>query len=149
MSCLVGYRYCKLDSKGRLMFPAEFKEQMGEQAEEGFVLRPAVSKKCLELYTHREWEAVQTKMREKFNLFDEVHMNAMRDYNNSSHPAKLDATGRIQIPKDLIDLGIISKDVVVEPVANRIEIWDKARFDASMAAIDNAEVMELFKEFLK
>lgn len=149
MSYLIGHFNCKLDAKSRLMFPADFKEQLGEQAEEGFVIRPALSKKCLELYTHREWEEVQKKMNERFNLYDETHMAAIRYYNNSARPTKLDANGRIQIPKDLMDMDIISKEVVVESVANRMEIWDKNRFEATMAAIDNAEVMELFKEFLK
>ena len=42
MSYPIGHFNCKLDAKGRLMLPAEFKEQMGEQAEEGFVLRPSL-----------------------------------------------------------------------------------------------------------
>ena len=56
MSYIVGHFTCKLDSKGRLMLPSEFKEQMGAQAEEGFVLRPGLfeGSRCLDLYTRKD-----------------------------------------------------------------------------------------------
>ena len=149
MSYIIGHFTCKLDAKGRLMLPAEFKEQLGEQVEEGFVLRPATNKSCIELYLRRDWDAVQDKMREKFNLYDETHLAAIRFYNAGARVAKLDANGRIQIPKDIMDLNLVEKEVVVESVANKMEIWDKSRYDEVMNAIDSDKVMELFKEFLK
>ena len=42
MSYLVGHYNCKLDAKGRVLVPSEFKEQLGDQVEEGFVLRPGL-----------------------------------------------------------------------------------------------------------
>ena len=54
MSYPVGHFNCKLDSKGRLSFPSEFKEQFGDQVNEGFVLHPAPYVKCLELYTKKD-----------------------------------------------------------------------------------------------
>ena len=47
MSYPVGHFSCKLDAKGRLMIPSEFKEQLGAQVEDGFVLRPGLHVTCL------------------------------------------------------------------------------------------------------
>ena len=42
MSYPIGQSDCKLDSKGRLMVPASFKEQLGALCDEGFVMHPGL-----------------------------------------------------------------------------------------------------------
>ena len=147
MSYIVGHFTCKLDSKGRLMLPSEFKEQMGAQAEEGFVLRPGLfeSSRCLDLYTRKDWDELQDKLRTSLNLFDEEDIATIRFFNSGARFAKLDANGRLQIPKDLMDKGIITKEVVIESVANKMEIWDKELYEQSVSSIDNKKVLQILR----
>ena len=147
MSYIVGHFTCKLDSKGRLMLPAEFKEQMGAEADEGFVLRPGLfdSSKCLDLYKRRDWDELQDKLRNSLNLFDEDDLATIRFFNSGARFAKLDANGRLQIPKDLMDKGVLTKEVVIESVANKMEIWDKERYEASVGAVDNKKVLQILR----
>lgn len=147
MGYIVGHFTCKLDSKGRLMLPSEFKEQMGAQADEGFVLRPGLfdNCKCLDLYTRRDWDELQDKMRNSLNLFDEDDLATIRFFNSGARFAKLDANGRLQIPKDLMDKGLLAKEVVIESVANKMEIWDKERYEASIGAVDNKKVLQILR----
>ena len=93
MSYPVGHFTCKLDSKGRLMVPSEFKEQLGEQVEEGFVLRPGLHASCLELYTRKDWDNVQDKLRASLSQFNAQHDAVLRRYNAGARFAKLDSTG--------------------------------------------------------
>lgn len=145
MSYPVGHFNCKLDSKGRLMLPSEFKEQMGEQAEEGFVLRPSLfdNSKCLDLFTRKDWDEQQEKLRAKFNIYNEDGLKALRFLNEGVRYAKLDANGRLQIPKDLMDRGGLVKEVVVEALANKMEIWDKDRYQQSVSEIDKKKILEI------
>ena len=138
MSYPIGHFNCKLDAKGRLMLPAEFKEQMGEQAEEGFVLRPSLfdNSTCLDLFTRRDWDEQQEKLRKEFSIYDEEGISALRYLNQGVRYAKLDGNGRLQIPKDLMESGGLTKEVVVEALANKMEIWDKDRYTQSVAAVD-------------
>ena len=145
MSYPVGHFNCKLDAKGRLMLPAEFKEQMGEQAEEGFVLRPSLfeSSQCLDLFTRKDWDEQQEKLRAKFNIYNEEGIKALRFLNEGVRFAKLDASGRLQIPKDLMERGGLTKEVVVEALANKMEIWDKNRYEQSVSTIDKKKILEI------
>ncbi len=58
---ILGTYECKVDAKGRLMFPVAFKSQMGEELKQGFVIKRSIFKKCLELLpspngaTNRRW----------------------------------------------------------------------------------------------
>ena len=147
MSYPIGHFNCKLDAKGRLMLPAEFKEQMGEQAEEGFVLRPSLfdQSQFLDLYTRKDWDEQQEKLRGKFNVYDEEGVEVLRFLNEGVRFAKLDANGRLQIPKDLMERGGLQKEVVVEALAYKMEIWDKDRYQKSVSRIDKKKILEILK----
>jgi len=144
MSYPVGHFSCKLDAKGRLMIPSDFKEQMGTQADEGFVLRPGSNKKCLELFTRKDWDEVQDKFRTSLNPFNPQHEAVIRKYNAGARFAKLDANGRLQIPKEMIDKGFVTKEVIITSVTTKMEIWDKALYEAAVESLDD----ELFLQIL-
>ena len=150
MSYPIGHFNCKLDAKGRLMLPSEFREQMGEQAEEGFVLRPSLfdDSTCLDLFTRRDWDEQQEKLRHAIKLYDEEGIKTLRFLNEGVRFVKLDATGRIQIPKELMDRGGLVKEVVVEALANKMEIWDKDRYQQSVATIDKKKILELLNSIM-
>ena len=147
MSYPIGHFNCKLDAKGRLLLPSEFKEQMGEQAEEGFVLRPSLfeNSTCLDLFTRRDWDEHQEYLRSKLSIYDEDDSKTMRFLNDGVRFVKLDASGRLQIPKDLMERGGLVKEVVVEALANKMEIWDKARYAESVSAIDKKKILEILR----
>ena len=146
----IGHFNCKLDAKGRLMLPSEFREQMGEQAEEGFVLRPSLfdNSQFLDLYTHKEWDEEQQKLRAKIDIYDEEGIDVLRILNEGVRFVKLDASGRLLIPKELKELGGLSKEVVVQALANKMEIWDKDLRELhkkSMSTVDKKKALEYLK----
>lgn len=146
MSYPVGHFNCKLDAKGRLMIPSDFKEQMGAQAEEGFVLRPGSNKKCLELFTRKDWDEVQEKFRTSLNPFNPQHEAVIRKYNAGARFAKLDANGRLQIPKEMIDKGFVTKDIIITSVTTKMEIWDKNLYEAAVDSLDDEVFMQILSD---
>lgn len=149
MSYPVGEISCKLDSKGRLMMPSEFKEQLGNQVDDGFVMRPGLFDKCLELYTRKDWDEVQEKFHNSLNPFNPQHAAAMRKFNAGARFAKLDANGRLQIPKELMDKGYFVKDIVISSVTTKMEIWDKALYEEALNAIDDEAYLQILKDNIK
>ena len=149
MSYPVGHFNCKLDSKGRLMVPSEFKEQLGDQVEDGFVLRPGLHTTCLELYTRKDWDDVQDQLRSSFSQFKAKQEAVLRRYNAGARFVKLDGSGRIQIPKDLIETGALAKEVVITSVTTKMEIWDKNLYDQSINELDDEEFFRLLSENIK
>ena len=150
MSYPVGHFTCKLDSKGRLMVPSDFKEQLGAQVEEGFVLRPGLFSPCLELFTRKDWDEVQDKFRASLNPFNREHDAVMRKYNAGARFAKLDANGRLQIPKELIDKVALVKEVIISSVTTKMEIWDKSLYEQSIVNdLDEDVYLKILSENIK
>ena len=130
--------------------PSEFKEQLGDQVEEGFVLRPGLHAHCLELYTKQDWNEVQDQLRAKFSQFNKKQEAAMRRYDAGSRFVKLDASGRLLITKDLIEKASLAKDIVITSVTTKMEIWDKDLYEQSINEdLSDEEFFSLLDENIK
>ena len=125
---LLGTYECKVDAKGRLMFPVTFKNQMGENARQGFVIKRSIFKKCLELFPVSHWQS-ETEMLSKLNMYNRKNAEFVTKFMAGVKPVELDNTGRLLIPKDLLKYGEIKKEIVLTSVVNRLEIWDKAAYE--------------------
>ena len=146
----MGHYNCKLDAKGRVLVPSEFKEQLGDQVEEGFVLRPCMHAPSPELYTKQDWNEVQDQLRAKFSQFNKKQEAAMRRYDAGSRFVKLDASGRLLITKDLIEKASLTKDIVITSVTTKMEIWDKDLYEQSINEdLSDEEFFKLLDENIK
>ena len=69
MAGLVGEYECKLDAKGRFLFPSGLKKQLDPSANEHFMVNKGFEN-CLTLYPMNEWDKVSARL-SKLNLFRE------------------------------------------------------------------------------
>ena len=128
---LIGTYECKADVKGRVMVPAALKKQLATVAQNGFVIKRAVFQPCLELYPMDEWQALMRKMGE-LNRFNRKNNDFIRRFTAGVKTVELDATGRLNIPKDLASFAGMDKDVVISSAINIVEIWDKQKYEHSI-----------------
>lgn len=142
MNYPIGEYYCKLDSKGRLLLPSSFKEQLGEALDEGFVLRPGLFDNCLELFGMSDWKAMQEKLG-KLNPFKAENLMLVRRFNAGARMAKVDANGRLQIPKDLLEKASLSKEVVMTSLYDRMQIWDRSLKEIEDSKITEKELADM------
>lgn len=147
MNFPIGEYHCKLDAKGRLMIPVDFKEQLGVLVEQGFVIRPGLFSKCIELYTMNDWTTTQNKLR-GLSQFVKSNVDLMRKYNAGAKMVKLDSTGRMLIPRNLIDQGGLSKEVVIVSLPGYMEIWDKETYKQALENLDQESLEKLLEEKL-
>lgn len=138
----IGEYYCKLDSKGRLLLPSSLKEQLGDALNEGFVLRPSLFDNCLELFGMRDWRAMQEKLG-RLNPFKPENIMLIRRYNAGARMVKVDANGRLQIPKDLVERAQFVKEVVMTSLIDRMQIWDASLKEEVDSKISEKELAEM------
>ena len=143
MSTLIGTYECKLDIKGRLMFPSSFKKQLEEKLEKGFILKRSVFQRCLELFPLDEWEITMNGVNQ-LNRFVKKNNDFIRRYTAGLKSIELDNAGRILVPKDLIKFADLKKNLVMTSAVNIIEIWDKELYEKSIndSEIDFAQLTE-------
>lgn len=128
MISFIGTYDCKADTKGRVMIPVSLKNQMAPVINDGFVIKRSVFQPCLELYPMNEWNLLMQKMNRK-NRFKKKNNDFIRRFSAGVKPVEVDATGRLLIPKNLIAIAGITKEVVLSSAINIIEIWDKDLYE--------------------
>jgi len=124
----IGTYECKSDSKGRVMIPVALKNQMAPVMNDGFVLKRSVFQPCLELYPMAEWNLLMEKMNKK-NRFKKKNNDFIRRFSAGVKIVEVDAAGRLLIPKNLISIAGITKEVVLSSAINIVEIWDKDSYE--------------------
>ncbi|MBT3243554.1 MAG: division/cell wall cluster transcriptional repressor MraZ [Bacteroidetes bacterium] len=109
MSRFKGDHYCKVDSKGRFLFPAKLKKQMPSEAGETFVGKMNTFEKSLILYPENVWDKLVSRTLSKLNPYNERHDQFRRDFFRDVLEMELDGSGRILLPRRFLD------DIGVEP----------------------------------
>ena len=109
----------------------------------GFVIKRSVFQPCLELYPMDEWNLLMQKMNKK-NRFRKKNNDFIRRFSAGVKPIEIDATGRLLIPRNLMEIAGISKHVVLSSTINIIEIWDKDSYEKVLeeTAVNFAELAE-------
>jgi MraZ protein len=132
MSELIGTYEATVDAKGRAMLPSVFKKALQPVLEKGFVLKRSVFGTCLELYAMDDWKNVMKDVN-KLNRFKRENMEFIRAFTAGLKSIEIDSTGRLLLPKDLLQFASITKDVVMTVTNNNvIEIWDKKKYDEAV-----------------
>ena len=125
----------KADSKGRVMVPSGLKKQLQPILNEGFVLKRSIFRQCLELFPMSEWKKEAEDLG-KLNRFVKENNDFIRAFMAGVRIIDIDAAGRIQIPKDLVNYAGIKKNLVISSAINRLEIWDKEAYDSTLSNPD-------------
>lgn len=94
----------------------------------GFVIKRSVFQPCLELYPRDEWDILMLKMNKK-NKFKKKNNDFIRRFSAGVKEVEIDGTGRLLIPKNLVDFANIKKEVVLSSAINIIELWDKDSYE--------------------
>ncbi len=128
MTSLIGEFDCKVDAKGRFMFPVNMKKQLDAAFEKGFVINRNLHQKCLVLYPIQEWDKLNKKL-SKLNRLIKANDVFVRKFTGGATGCEADNTGRILLPKALVDYANIGTDIKVLGSNNVIEIWDKKLYE--------------------
>ena len=132
MQHFIGTYECKADAKGRIMLPVALKKQLAENLNDGFVLKRAVFNACLELYPLKQWKALMEKVNQ-LSRFNKKNNDFIRRFTAGVRLVEIDTTGRLLIPKDLVQHAGIQKETVISSAVNILEIWDKDRYEEAIS----------------
>ena len=120
---LIGEYEHSLDAKGRLIMPAKLREDMGEK----FILTTGLDG-CLFGFSMSEWEKFEDKLK-ALPITNKNARNFVRFFLSGATECELDKQGRFLIAGKLREVAKLDKDVTIIGAGNRIEIWDKAKWE--------------------
>jgi MraZ protein len=126
MIVFLGEYEVTLDAKGRFLLPVGIKKQLPEDASEKFVIARGFEK-CLTLYPKRNWDPIMAELI-KVNDYKAENREFLRYFTMGAAEMDLDSAGRLLLPPNLKAYAGLEKDIVLVSVINKIEIWDKGKY---------------------
>lgn len=130
----LGNILAKVDVKGRLFIPAQFRKQLQQLPEEALVMRKDVFQDCLALYPEGVWSQELNELNQRLNKWNAAHQQILRQYVSDLELVTPDANGRILIPKRYLQLCHIQDEVRFIGLGDKIEIWAKEKTEQPFLA---------------
>jgi MraZ protein len=126
MIVFLGEYEVTLDAKGRFLLPVGIKKQLPEDAGDQFVIARGFEK-CLTLYPKKNWDPILAEL-SKVSEYKAENREFLRYFTMGATLGELDSAGRMLIPPNLKAHAGLEKDIVLVSVINKIEIWDKGKY---------------------
>ena len=127
---------CTLDAKGRIIFPAKLREERGDS----FVISRDLDG-CITVWKNAEWEAFEGKLSAMG-----IKGISLQRYYSVNFLCEPDAQGRMLIPDSLRTHAGLKQgkdQVVIIGIQNKAEIWDKDRWDAYNAKVEQMDLRSM------
>jgi MraZ protein len=119
-----------LDAKNRLTVPAKFRAELSG----GLVLAKGIERN-IDVWVPGAYEAIVQSALAGLNPMSSDARRMKLWFSANAFDAELDAAGRVQLPKELLDHAGLSKEVVVTGAGESLQIWDRttwADFNATL-----------------
>jgi len=121
---LMGEYLHSIDVKGRIILPVDFREELGTT----FIITKGLDR-CLFVYHQSEWKVLSEKLKQ-LPLSKPEARAFVRFFFSGARQLECDKQSRFLVPGNLRDYAMLEKDVVLIGVSNRIEVWNKAQWEA-------------------
>ena len=117
----------KIDAKGRLKVPTEFRRLLAERYGDEVFVTSVVGDSAL-LYPLPVWEGIEARLAEVPSS-NRVKQRYLERVNHFGQQLRLDSQGRVLIPALLRARSEVVGEVVVSGRLDHFEIWNRERFD--------------------
>lgn len=145
MAIFSGEIEATFDEKGRVVLPADYKNQMGGNVPGGqLAVHLDKHEKCLNIYTMTEWEKQVAKIRSKLNLNNPQHSKMLDSFLRRCRVIAVPENCRFTVPAQFLNAVGIVKQVMFTGQYERLRIWDSVEYQKYVASL--SEVDDLFEE---
>ena len=128
MGQFMGTHQNRVDAKGRVSIPAQFRTVLRGGAPEGpvsVVLRPSHTHPCIEAWPAPAFEALASGLK-RLAVFSDDHEDLSAALYADAHPVESDREGRILLPEWLSKHAKLSDAVVFMGQGESFRIWEPA-----------------------
>jgi MraZ protein len=135
----------RVDEKGRLKVPAEFKRVIDEKYSTQFYIT-SLDGKSAQIYPFEEWERIEQKLA-GLSTFNPTKKKFLTRTNYWGQAAEMDNQGRLLLPQLLRDSAQLKGEVAVMGYLNRLEVQSmegvRREVEEAFTAVDEKNLDDL------
>ncbi|MEN6454767.1 MAG: hypothetical protein ABFD10_10945 [Prolixibacteraceae bacterium] len=120
-----GRKYATVDEKGRVLLPADYKNEMGGKIPgDQLAVQIDPYEKCLNIYPVDAWNVHFGAVKSKLNRNNREHSRLLDMLYSNFKVIQVPDNGRMNLPNDFLEKVNITKDVIFTGQGDRIRLWD-------------------------
>ena len=129
MTQFLGTHKGKLDKKGRISVPSQFRAVLEALGSADIVLFPSFRHPCIEAWPAPAFAALSAG-HTRLDVFSDSADNLAAALFATAHPARPDGEGRLVLPEDLVAEAGLAEAISFVGANQGFQIWDSARAEA-------------------
>ncbi|MGY8739205.1 MAG: division/cell wall cluster transcriptional repressor MraZ [bacterium] len=128
----------RVDKKGRVSVPAQFRSALGEALALGVAAFPAFSldKKAIDVWPVARLEQLQDSLDRNYDRFSEDQKSLALLIFAEAKQLSVDETGRFMLPAPLLDTAAINGEALFVGQGGTFQVWSPERYTPHKAAIE-------------
>lgn len=124
----------KVDRKGRVSVPANFRAAVGNDTFNGIILYPSFRRPCLDGADMGFMERLSESIHGDFGLYSDSHEALATATLASAQQLTFDSDGRVGLPKDLAAHAGITDQATFVGLGRTFQIWEPDAYQAHRSA---------------
>jgi len=140
-----GHHEARVDEKGRLKLPAEFKRQIDEQFGTQFYITSRDGK-VAKIFPMPMWEKFEAKLA-AVPTFDPHKKKLLKWLNYFGQTAEMDGQGRVLLPQNLRERANLVTDVIVSASEDHLEVTNRETYEQEMIPLTDDDDIELSTKY--
>lgn len=124
----------KVDRKGRVSVPADYRAALATQSFQGIVVIPAFGEQALDGYAHDRLERMAQAL-DHPEIYSEEEMEEAQFLFSEARRLPFDGEGRILLPEECMAHAGLTESVTYAGMGNHFRLWNPEAFAAHKAKI--------------
>ncbi len=144
VSTFIGNTEVRLDEKGRMFIPANYRKILQQMRSERIVMRRDTDNACLIMYPEEVWNRKVEELSRALNEWDAGDQMILMQFVADAEYLEPDSQGRILLQKRNLQQIGASGDMLIVGLMNRFAVWDKQMFEQKR--ISQKDLAEMIRE---
>jgi MraZ protein len=134
----------KVDKKGRVSIPSQFRSALAHENFQGVVLFRSYTHTAIEGVGMSALEDISNRIDNNFDLFSDTHDDMATIVFGDSIACAFDGDGRISLPKDFAEFAGITDQVAFVGLGQKFQLWSPEQLETrkhnARKAIQNSKI---------
>ena len=133
MAALIGRHINRIDKKGRISVPKQFRDALSDQGFPGIYVYPSFKNPVIEACGEEFIQRIVASL-DDLELFSDEQDDLASTILENSHQLPYDTEGRVNLPKALLIHADINSEAVFVGRGSRFQIWEPSAYELHNSA---------------
>ena len=128
MNTFIGNIEARLDGKGRVFIPANYRKILAEMGSAHIIMRRDTDNECVIFYPEQVWHAKVSQLRNALDEWDPDDQMLLMQFMSEAEILEMDTQGRVLLQKKTLEMIGAQQDILFVGTLDRFAIWNPSVF---------------------